>query len=93
LNQNQTDAVIGLMFNIGSINFKNSSVLRHINNQDFNKVADAFLYWCKVRGKTVNALYRRRQDERAMFLKPKNAYDLKPPPAMQVEAKKECLCN
>lgn len=70
LRQNQFDALVSLVFNIGSGNFSASTLLRHINLE----VSDAsrwFLVWNKshVDGKLVEVagLTRRREAEKAMF--------------------------
>ena len=65
LNQNQYDALYSLCFNIGANGFKNSSVVKKLNNKDYAGAADAFLLWCKP-----SVLLPRRQKERALFLNP-----------------------
>lgn len=93
LNQNQFDAVSSLIFNIGvgKVNpktgkpngFLGSSVLRHLNNGDYEKAADAFLVWNKTtinKKKVVSkGLDRRRKEERALFLTPSEAGAVYPP--------------
>ena len=93
LNQNQFDAVSSLIFNIGvgKVNpktgkpngFLGSSVLRHLNNGDYEKAADAFLVWNKTtinKKKVVSkGLDRRRKEERALFLTPSEAGAVHPP--------------
>lgn len=74
ITQNQFDALVSLAFNIGPANFKRSSVLRHLNNRQFTKAANAFLAWNKARknGKLIvlDGLVRRRNTERSVFLTP-----------------------
>lgn len=74
LNQNQFDALVSLVFNIGASRFKESSVLRNLNAGNYSKAADCFLLFTKIRkgGKLVpsKGLQRRRQAERALFLTP-----------------------
>jgi lysozyme len=71
-NQNQKDAMISLIYNIGQSAFKNSSVLRFFNAGDTSKAAESFLMWNKatVNGKKVvlAGLQRRREAEKALFL-------------------------
>ena len=75
LNQNQYDALAGLIFNIGETHFSNSTVLRKLNQEDYDGAADAFLMWNKQRSKktgelvVLRGLDRRRNIERDMFLK------------------------
>lgn len=72
LSQNQVDALVSLVFNIGAGNFQSSTLLRKLNAGDFTGAADQFLVWNKIalRGKKVvsSGLMRRRQSERELFL-------------------------
>ena len=70
LNQNQFDALVSLIYNIGAGNFKTSTVLRELNAGDYASAADAFLLWCKTNGVTNPGLLNRRKAEQALFLEP-----------------------
>lgn len=63
LTQNQFDALYSLCFNIGETNFKKSTVLKKVNENDLQGAADAILMWNKP-----DALIKRRKRERDMFL-------------------------
>jgi lysozyme len=71
---NQFGAMVSLAYNIGPGAFARSSVLRLFNAGDEAAAADAFLLWNKgtVNGKKVvlKGLARRREAERALFLRP-----------------------
>jgi lysozyme len=71
-NQNQKDAMISLIYNIGQSAFKNSSVLRNFNAGNNELAADSFLMWNKatVNGKKTElaGLARRREAEKKLFL-------------------------
>ncbi|HFG6939324.1 lysozyme [Acinetobacter baumannii] len=69
LNQNQFDALVSLSYNIGSGAFKNSTLLKLLNKGDYQGAADQFLAWNKAGGKVMKGLVRRREAERALFLK------------------------
>ena len=69
LSQNQFDALVSLSYNIGSGAFKNSTLLKKLNAKDFAGAADQFLRWNKGGGKVLKGLVRRREAERALFLK------------------------
>lgn len=69
LSQNQFDALVSLTYNIGSAAFKNSTLLKKLNAKDFTGAADQFLVWNKGGGKVLKGLVRRREAERALFLK------------------------
>lgn len=66
------DAIVSLIFNIGSGNFSKSTVLRKISHRDYKAAGDAFLLWNKIRedGKLVvsKGLDTRRRTERILFL-------------------------
>lgn len=69
LSQNQFDALVSLAYNIGSTAFKNSTLLKKLNAKDYSGAADQFLVWNKGGGKVLKGLVRRREAERALFLK------------------------
>ncbi len=69
LSQNQFDALVSLAYNIGSGAFKNSTLLKKLNAKDYAGAADQFLVWNKGGGKVLKGLVRRREAERALFLK------------------------
>lgn len=69
LSQDQYDALVSLSYNIGSGAFKNSTLLKKLNNGDYKGAADQFLVWNKVNSKKVQGLVNRREAERNLFLK------------------------
>ncbi len=75
ITQNQFDALASLIYNIGATNFRRSSVLRKLNEGDYQGAANAFLMWNKQRNKktgkmdVLNGLVKRRNEERELFLK------------------------
>lgn len=69
LTQSQFDALVSLTYNIGSGAFKDSTLLKKLNKGDYQGAADQFLAWKKAGGKVLPGLVRRREAERALFLK------------------------
>lgn len=69
LTQNQFDALVSLTYNIGSTAFKDSTLLKKLNADNYEGAADQFLRWNKGGGKVMKGLVRRREAERALFLK------------------------
>lgn len=69
LSQNQFDALVSLTYNIGQTAFSNSTLLKKLNAKDYQGAADQFLRWNKGGGKVMKGLVRRREAERALFLK------------------------
>jgi lysozyme len=63
LTQPQFDALYSLCFNIGETNFRKSTVLRKLNEGDYQGAADAILMWNKPA-----VLEKRRKRERDLFL-------------------------
>lgn len=63
--QNQFDALVSLVFNIGQGNFRNSSVLRFINLNQTDKIENAWLAWRNSAGKPI--LLDRRKKEYNLF--------------------------
>jgi lysozyme len=73
-NQNQFDAMVSLVYNIGEGGFAKSSVLKAHNAGDFQGAAKAFLLWNKARVagelQVVKGLSDRRAREAALYLEP-----------------------
>ncbi len=68
LNQNQFDALVSFIFNVGSENFTSSTLLKKLNAGDYAGAADEFLKWVHANGKTLPGLVERRAAERELFL-------------------------
>ena len=67
LAQNEFDALVSLTFNIGCGAFKGSTLLKLLNNADYDGAAAQFPRWSKQAGNTLAGLVRRREAERRMF--------------------------
>lgn len=67
LTQNQFDALVSFVYNIGANAFRLSTMLRLLNSGDYNGAARQFSRWINSNGKPLNGLVRRRQMERALF--------------------------
>lgn len=69
LSQNQFDALVSLVYNIGSGNFFDSTIRRVINLKisDIEEYRRAWMMWVKSRGKVLKGLVRRREAEFKMF--------------------------
>lgn len=67
---NQFSAVCCLCYNIGSGNFRNSTVRKRINAGDFDAVPAAFMMWDRVAGSVSAGLTRRRIAECALWNMP-----------------------
>lgn len=62
VNRQQADALHSLCHNIGPDRMVRSEVIKHLNQGDHQRAADAFMNW------TNPGLKKRRQAERALFL-------------------------
>lgn len=99
LNQNEHDAIVSLIFNIGEENWKRSTVLRKLNEGDKLAAARAFEMWTKARvnGELValDGLVRRRAAEKSLFLMPTDASlvvptaDVRPAPECELDFKSD----
>lgn len=68
LNQNQFDALISFVYNVGLGNFLNSTLLKDLNSQRFNDVPAQFKRWIYGNNKKVlPGLVRRREAEAKLF--------------------------
>lgn len=68
ITQNQFDALVSFVFNLGVGNFRTSTLLKKLNDRDYDGAAKELLRWTHVGGKTSPGLERRREAEKALFL-------------------------
>lgn len=68
LSQNQWDALMSFVYNLGAANLESSTLLRLLNQGDYAGAADQFPRWNRAGGKVLQGLVKRRAAERAMFL-------------------------
>lgn len=75
ITQNGFDALVSFTFNIGVNAFRNSTLLRKLNEKRTHnancdlQIANEFLRWNKSNGKILRGLCVRRRKERRLFLK------------------------
>ena len=67
LNQSQFDALVAWTFNLGPGNLRESTMLKKLNNGDYESVPFEMRRWNKAGGKTLDGLIRRRQAESLLF--------------------------
>jgi lysozyme len=67
LTQDQFDALVSLVFNIGDGNFERSTVLLDVNGHNFADVPRALALWNKAGGKELVGLTKRRHAEGEAF--------------------------
>ena len=67
LNQNQFDALLDFVYNVGSGNFMGSTLLKLVNMNQMGSAALEFLKWNKAKGVPVLGLTRRRSAEMKLF--------------------------
>jgi lysozyme len=67
--QEQFDALVSWIFNLGQGSFKNSTILKRImDNADDTEIADQIIRWVYASGKILTGLKKRRIAEANMFL-------------------------
>ncbi|MEG4801452.1 lysozyme [Microcoleus sp. ARI1-B5] len=68
INENQFSALVSFSFNLGAGSLFESTLLKLLNQGDFQGAADEFPIWNKAGGQELEGLTRRRKAERALFL-------------------------
>lgn len=68
LQQCEFDALVSLCYNIGASAFCGSTLVRKLNEREYEQAADQFLRWDKSKGKVLPGLVARRKAEREMFV-------------------------
>jgi lysozyme len=67
LSQNQVDALHSFVFNIGGEAFTRSTLLRLLNQGQFESASREFSRWVYSGGVQLPGLVQRRADEEALF--------------------------
>lgn len=67
LNQNQFDALVSFVFNVGGGNFERSTMLRYLSIGAFEEAGDEFKRWKYAGKKELAGLVRRRKAETELF--------------------------
>ena len=67
LTQDQFDALVDFVFDVGIGNFASSTLLRELNASNFTEAAAQFERWSHAGGVVVTGLLRRRQAEAKLF--------------------------
>ena len=68
INQNQFDALVSFVFNLGVGNFARSTLLRKIkSNPNDPAIRKEFERWIYAGGKVLNGLVRRRREEAELY--------------------------
>lgn len=68
LTQNQYDALISFVYNVGCGNFEQSMMLKLINDGDFETASEEFKRWVYSKGRYIAGLENRRTKERQTFI-------------------------
>ena len=67
LSQNQFNALVSFIYNVGREAFNTSTLLRKLNEGDYKCASLEFVKWCHDDGEVVPGLVRRRLAERTLF--------------------------
>lgn len=68
LNQNQFDALVSWVYNLGLGNFDKSTLYKLLRAKSYNAAAQELLKWNKAGGKELAGLTRRRKAEYDLFV-------------------------
>lgn len=69
LNQNQFDALVSFVFNVGEQQFAKSTLLKKLNTGEYNAVPHELNRWVFADGQKLPGLITRRQHEGELFCK------------------------
>jgi lysozyme len=69
LTQNQFDALVSFVYNLGTEAFRTSTMLKLLNSKDYTGAAGQFQRFCHCDGKENDGLKQRRAREAALFLR------------------------
>lgn len=69
LSQNQFDALVSFAFNVGVGNFRSSTLLKKLNQGNYDAVPGELMKWTKSKGKQMQGLVNRRSAEAGLWAK------------------------
>lgn len=67
LKQNEFDALVSWVYNLGPNNLSSSTLLQRLNNKDWDDVTNQIKRWNKAGGEVKQGLVRRREAEALLF--------------------------
>jgi lysozyme len=67
LTQNQFDALVSFVYNVGKGAFKKSTLLKRLNAGLYSEAADQFMRWVYAGGVVMSGLYNRRYSDMQVF--------------------------
>jgi len=67
LSQNEFDALVCWVYNLGPTNLRNSTLLMVLNQSKFDEVPEQIKRWNKAGGEILKGLVRRREAEALLF--------------------------
>ena len=67
LSQNQFDALVSWVYNLGPANLKSSTMLKVLNEGKYEEVPAQMKRWNKAGGKVLDGLVRRREAEALLY--------------------------
>lgn len=68
INQNQFDALVSFIYNLGGGALQRSTLRSKLNRGDIYSASDEFLKWTRAGGRILKGLVKRRLAERELFL-------------------------
>lgn len=69
INQNQFDALVSFTFNVGSGNFRSSTLLKRIKeNPNHPDIENQFGRWIYAKGRVLPGLVKRRKEEANLYI-------------------------
>lgn len=68
ISQNQFDALVSFVYNVGLNNLRTSTLLKKLNAGLYKEAAEQFPRWNKSGGKVLRGLTIRRRKEKELFL-------------------------
>ncbi|HEY9155591.1 MAG TPA: lysozyme [Opitutaceae bacterium] len=69
LTQNQYDALVSFVYNVGEGNFKGSTLLKKLNAGKYDDVPGEMMKWVNSKGKKLSGLVNRRSAEAGLWAK------------------------
>lgn len=70
LTDNQFAALMSFIYNFGGTKFRSSTLLKKLNQRDYQGAANEFGRWIHADGQVLQGLVTRRQKEKELFLTP-----------------------
>jgi len=88
ITQNMFEALVSFTYNVGLGALRTSTLLKNLNQENYKEASNQFSKWISSKGQILQGLVKRREAEKALFLKDMYILQYFLPDGLIIEKKK-----